>query len=279
MSTTRSLAHAGLDLAYDYAPGPKMPVILLHGGGQNRHSWGAMFRKLEERGHEVISLDHRGHGDSSWADGHYSLHDYATDVDALVAEIGRPCLIVGASLGGLTGLLVSIMRPDAVSGLVLVDITTRPNSDGTDKILGFMNAHIDGFADLDDAVDAVGRYLSHRPKPPDRDGLRRNLRQGADGRWRWHWDPRIMASVDRNRREFKDLEDAARQISVPVLIVRGEKSDVVTDDDVTHFLSLVPHADVGVVEGAHHMVAGDRNDSFADVIMTYLDDHASWFAE
>ena len=59
---------------------------------------------------------------------------------------------------------------------------------------------------------------------------------------------------------------------MPVLLVRGEHSDVVSGDDIDHFRQLVPQTTVAVVVGAHHMVAGDRNDAFADVIAGYLDD-------
>ena len=130
-TTTRTLVNGGIRLVYDHAPGERTPVVLLHGGGQNRHSWGALFRRLERSGHEVASLDHRGHGDSDWTVGGYRLVDYASDVEALLGTIGRPSVIVGASLGGLAGLHAAAKRPDLVAGLVIVDITTRPQNTGT----------------------------------------------------------------------------------------------------------------------------------------------------
>ena len=246
--------------------------MLLHGGGQNRHSWGALFRRLERSGHEVASLDHRGHGDSDWTVGGYRLVDYASDVEALLGTLGRPSVIVGASLGGLAGLHAAARRADLVAGLVIVDITTRPQNIGTTRIIAFMQAHADGFEDIDHAVVAVGEYLSHRERPPDRDGLKRNLREGPDGRWRWHWDPRILDDSSQSSYDRDVLDAAARRLQMPVLLVRGEHSDVVSGDDIDHFRQLVPQTTVAVVGGAHHMVAGDRNDTFAGVIADYLDD-------
>jgi non-heme chloroperoxidase len=139
-----------------------------------------------------------------------------------------------------------------------------------------MEAHLDGFDSLDHAVDAVGRYLSHRDKVPDREGLRRNLHRGDDGRWRWRWDPRILRIPIDIQIGGRTMDAAARRIRVPVLLVRGEHSDVVADDDVVYFRSLVPQTDVAAVPGAHHMVSGDRNDAFAEVIVSYLDRHHSF---
>ena len=257
---------------YDHAPGELTPVVLLHGGGQNRHSWGALFRRLEGSGHEVVSMDLRGHGDSDWTLDGYRLVDYGTDVETLLRTIDRPSVIVGASMGGLAGLHAAARRPDLVAGLVLVDITTRPRNTGTDRILEFMQAHAEGFEDIDHAVVAVGAYLSHRERPPDREGLSRNLRQGPDGRWRWHWDPRILDDSSQSSYDRDVLDAAARTLRMPVLLVRGEHSDVVSTEDIEHFCELVPQTTVAVVAGAHHMVAGDRNDAFADVIAGYLDD-------
>ena len=271
-STTCSLVNGGVQLVYDHAPGDLVPVILLHGGGQNRRSWGALFRRLHEAGHEVMSMDHRGHGDSDWTIDGYRLVDYGADVTALLDTVGRPSIVVGASLGGLAGLHAAAARPDLAAGLVLVDITTRPQNTGTERILAFMQAHRNGFQDLDHAVDAVASYLAHRDRSPDRDGLERNLRQGRDGRWRWQWDPRILDDRIQSDEDRHALEGAARGLRTPVLLVRGEHSDVVSDDDVTHFRELVPHLTFAVVDGAHHMVAGDRNDAFAAVILRCLDD-------
>src|ERR1700680_1885101 len=71
-----------LELVADVGGDPKAPpVVLLHGGGQTRHSWGGAMRALIAQGYYVINLDARGHGDSNWArDGNYSLDVLAADL-------------------------------------------------------------------------------------------------------------------------------------------------------------------------------------------------------
>jgi pimeloyl-ACP methyl ester carboxylesterase len=60
-------------------------------------------------------------------------------------------------------------------------------------------------------------------------------------------------------------------LRLPVLLVRGARSELVTDAHVEEFLSLVPQAEYADVKGAGHMVAGDRNDAFADAVVSFLE--------
>src|SRR5262249_42079874 len=154
-------------------------------------------------------------------------------------------------------------RGAAFAALVLVDITPRVDMEGVKKVQAFMHAHAsDGFGSIDEAAAAVAAYLPHRRPPRSTEGLKRNLRLHPDGRWRWHWDPRFLnsrRSVDIEQREA-ELSAAARRLTMPTLLVRGSSSELVHRNHAREFLDLVPHARFVDVSGAHHMVAGDRND-------------------
>lgn len=250
------------------------PVLLLHGGGQTRHAWSDTARLLAASGLRAIALDHRGHGDSEWvADGDYSFHAIAADIAAVLRSLGRPTVLVGASLGGIGSMLAAgEMVPGLVRAVILVDVGLSMNRAGVARILEFMSAHPDGFADLQEAADAVAAYLPHRERPRDPSGLIKNLRESADGRLRWHWDPRMLdhASESGHIAEFADVERAAARIAVPVLLVRGGLSDVMDETSVRHTLEVIPRADYVNVADADHMVAGDRNDAFTAAVIDYL---------
>ena len=259
-------------------------ALFLHGGGQTRHAWGGTAQRLAGRGWRCISLDQRGHGDSDWsAAGAYRFVDYAADARAvatvLEAESGEKPVAVGASLGGLSSLLAQgdgTTNEPCFRALILVDIVPQMDPRGVEKIQGFMRAHArEGFADIAEAADAVARYLPHRPRPKSLDGLRKNLRLSPDGRWRWHWDPRFLegeTSVNAQWREAEALlHRCVSALSVPVLLVRGGASELVTPEAAQAFLDLAPHADYVDVEEARHMVAGDRNDVFSNAVETFLD--------
>jgi non-heme chloroperoxidase len=252
------------------------PVVLLPGGGQTRHAWGDTARVLGEHGRYALSCDLRGHGDSEWPpDADYSTEAFVGDLEAVVRALGRAPAIVGASLGGITGLLgIGESEVRVASALVLVDVAPRTEVEGITRIVDFMMGNLDGFGSLEEAADAVASYVPHRPRPPSLEGLRKNLRLGEDGRYRWHWDPRFMTSDRRPMatRTPERLENAARRLRVPTLLVRGRMSDVVSLDGARHFLELVPHARFVDVSGAGHMVAGDENDVFTDAVVRFLEE-------
>jgi pimeloyl-ACP methyl ester carboxylesterase len=285
----------GLELAADaYGPGKGPPVLLFPGGGQTRHSWDGTARLLGDKGWQATTVDMRGHGDSDWAgDGDYSLDAFAADVrviaQATAAAHHRAPALVGASLGGISSLIAIAERdpgaadniPDdadqpVASALVLVDVAPRLEPEGVARIGAFMLDHLDGFASLDEVADAVAAYNPHRPRPSDLSGLRKNVRQHEDGRWYWHWDPGFMTPgrIDEPRsiRNEERLEDAARALTLPVLLVRGRQSDVLSEAGARALQALVPHARSVDVAGAGHMVAGDRNDVFNDAVVAFLEE-------
>ena len=261
------------------------PVLLLHGGGQTRHAWHKTGDLIARLGRTAYAVDQRGHGDSEWVeDGAYNFADFAADArvlaDTLAERSGVRPVAVGASLGGIAALLAEggPQRPKTggvFSALVLVDITPRVDLDGVAKVQGFMRAHAkEGFASIAEAADAVAAYLPHRPRPRSHEGLKKNLRLHPDGRWRWHWDPRFLEGNRRIGAGSEEVEralvSAAKRVTIPALLVRGASSELVQEEHAKDFLKLVPHASYIDVSGARHMVAGDRNDQFANAIEGFL---------
>lgn len=267
---------AGLKLAADVAGHPEhQPVVMLHGGGQTRHSWGELTRTLAGNGYRAMTVDMRGHGESDWCpEGDYSLDRFVEDVHGILSDLERPPVLIGASLGGISSLLaVGEATHLPIDGLVLVDIVPRMEPEGVQRIRQFMSAHIGGFDSYEEVVEAVNAYMPHRKaKPRSSEGLRKNLRVGEDDRLYWHWDPAFI-SGDRTPgsvRNVERLRDAARRIDVPTLLVRGKMSDVVSEEGVKDFLQLIPGARAVDVSGAGHMVSGDQNDVFNDAILEFL---------
>lgn len=268
----------GISLVADVGGDPSAaPVILLHGGGQTRHSWRGVMHELLSRGYHVINLDARGHGDSDWSpDGIYSLEALAADLRSVVATLSAPPALVGASMGGATSLYaVGMSTGPFASALVLVDIVPQLDPDGAKKIMSFMSANTYGFATLEEAADAVAAYNPHRPRPRDTAGLMKNLRRRADGRLHWHWDPRLLDAPQRPEPPvFADqLHHAAKHVRIPTLLVRGLKSDLVSDAGIAELRHYLPHLEVYDVAGAGHMVAGDKNDAFNDGVLGFLRRH------
>ena len=248
-------------------------ILMLHGGGQNRFSWKNTGQILADDGFHVVALDSRGHGDSDRApDADYAVEALTADVMQVLDAIGRPTALIGASMGGLTGILVAHRAgPDRVTQLVLVDVVPRFEKNGSARIRDFMFSGIDGFDSLEQAADAVATYLPHRTRPRSPEGLKKNLRL-RDGRWYWHWDPAFMTKPgDDPELRTEKFEEAATSLTIPVLLIRGKLSDVVSPEGVEHFLTQVPRAEFVELSNAGHTAAGDDNDAFSEVVVAFVE--------
>lgn len=272
-ATRRWVAAPGLTLVGDvHGPGRGRPVILLHGGGQTRHAWRDAGATLAADGFRAVAYDARGHGESSWSpDGSYDDEAYVRDLVAVASDVGitRAPVLIGASLGGLTSLAATATNALCPAALVLVDVVPRVDPAGLDRIQTFMASHQDGFETLEDVAAALAAYQPHRNRGPRPEGLAKVVRRGADGRYHWHWDPRLSQPRDPVVLQSR-YDEYARAVTVPTLVLRGGSSDVVLESGLRHFQELVPHAEVAEVEGAAHMVAGDDNDAFVAAVSEFL---------
>ncbi|WP_311238685.1 MULTISPECIES: alpha/beta hydrolase [unclassified Xanthomonas] len=275
-TATMSRVSAGdVELAVSVRGAQHAPTVLLaHGFGQTRHAWEATATVLAQAGYRALSYDARGHGDSGFneADLPYSPTQFTDDLIVLAGEQPEPPVLVAASMGGLFGLLAEARWPGLFRAIVLADITPRWDTTGVERILRFMTAHPDGFASLDAAADAIAAYLPHRPRKTAHQ-LQALLRQRADGRWHWHWDPRLVEELAGQDAQLQQhaLVEAAAQVRCPMLLISGGRSDLVTPDNITEFLSIAPHAQHVQLADATHMLAGDDNTTFTATVLHYLD--------
>lgn len=250
----------------------KPTILMLHGGGQNRHSWKNTGQILADAGFHVVALDSRGHGDSDRSPtANYSLETLTGDTLQVIFQIGRPVALIGASMGGLTSLPVAHEAgPELVTKLVLVDVVPRFEKSGSARIRDFMFSGIDGFTSLEEAADAVAAYLPHRARPRSVEGLKKNLRL-RDGKWFWHWDPAFLTAPDDDPFERAEmLEHAAINLEIPILLIRGKLSDVVSTEGVQDFLQKVPTAQFVELSDAGHTAAGDDNDAFTEAVVQFV---------
>lgn len=248
-------------------------LIYAHGFGQTRHAWARTGAALAHSGYAGLSYDARGHGDSqrNAADLPYTGEQFADDLIIVAGDQTQAPVLIGASMGGLFGLIAEARWPGLFQAMVLVDITPRWEAAGLQRILGFMTAFPQGFDSLEHASDTIAAYLPHRRSRKSPEELRELLRCGEDGRWRWHWDPRLIDELARDSAQHQDgIAEAARKVRCPLLLISGGRSDLVSAETVEEFRMLAPHAHHVHLPQATHMVAGDDNDTFTTTVLEYL---------
>nr|WP_246189328.1 alpha/beta hydrolase [Pseudoxanthomonas kalamensis] len=266
-----SLAVSRFDTPAALQSGPAL--LFAHGFGQTRHAWQRSAQQLARLGYPGLTYDARGHGGSGCnpAGLAYAGEQFTDDLIVLAGEQPQPPVLVGASMGGLFGLLAEARWPGLFRAMVLVDITPRWEAAGLERILAFITAFPQGFDSLEHASEVIAAYLPQRRTRKSAEELREILRQNAEGRWNWHWDPRLVDDLVRDcARHQDDIAEAAHTIRCPLLLISGGRSDLGSARTVEEFRTLAPHAQHAHLPDATHMLAGDDNDSFTSTVRDYL---------
>ena len=247
------------------------PLLFLHGGGINAHTWDVVCLTLRERYH-CIALDQRGHGDSEWSPAiDYGVATQVGDVEGFIEKLGlaNPVL-VGQSMGGLNSIAYAIRHSAKMKGLVVVDVGPEINSTGTQRIREFSSTP--ELESLEAFLERAVKFNPIRDPRVLRRSLFYNLRQLPTGKWSLKHDQR-RASDDSWRIAAEQRERILRdvsKISCPTLIVRGGKSDVLSDDAAERFAHMLPHARWVRVENAGHNVQGDNPRGLLDAMNAFL---------
>lgn len=236
------------------------PIVFLHGGGLNAHTWDLVCAALRT-GRHCLALDQRGHGESEWSPHmDYSTESHAADLDAFVNALALDrFVLVGMSLGGVNALAWAGRHSRRLAGLVVVDVGPEIRTEGVKKIAAFTSEA----TPLESVDHFIERALAFNPRR-NRDLLRRsllhNLRRMPDGRWMWKYDQRHRGKADpeayERRRQL--LWSAVDTIECPTLVVRGGQSDVFHDEDAERLAGRLQHGRWVRIEGAGHTVQGDN---------------------
>lgn len=236
------------------------PIIFLHGGGLNAHTWDLVCLMLRHDYH-CLALDQRGHGDSEWeptAD--YSFESQIKDVEGFVEKLGlvRP-LVVGHSMGGFAAMGYAMRHAKTMAGLVLCDVGPELDMAGGKRIRDFISQD----RELDSVEAFVERAMAFNPmRNPAllRRSLLHNLRRLPNGKWTWKHDPnRMSPDIMKERGDrAKEILDAIHHITCPTLVLRGDRSDVFSDANAKKFAEALPHGRWVKVANSGHTIQGDN---------------------
>lgn len=250
---------------------PGRPVILmLHGGGQQAHSWDFVSLPLSEHYH-ILALDQRGHGDSDWAaDGDYSIEAHQSDIDGFVAALGLQGFhLIGHSMGGRNSYVWASRNPGMLRSLVIVDTGPVAQARGRNRI--------QNFRELPDELDSFEEFAARvqeytgRTREQTLGALQYSIRQRPDGKWSWKYD-QLLRTPGRQGPAWSEeqLWAAVRKIDCPTLVTRGGDSDIFAEETMRQMQQAIPDCAIVTIPDAGHLVAGDNPADFLAAVRDFL---------
>jgi pimeloyl-ACP methyl ester carboxylesterase len=248
-------------------------IVLLHGGHQSAHSWDLVSLHLAAR-YRVLALDQRGHGDSEWArDVTYSNHEMSLDAEAFIVASGldRP-IVIGHSMGGRNTMLLLRRNPSIAGAAVIVDVGPELSDKGRAAIAGFVQGNQE-FDDLEHFVRNVRQYDPYRSREHIERTVKYNMLERADGKYVSKCDsnPRRLGIVRASGPlENITLDDAAG-FDLPVLLVRGENSNILAPDAAERFAAALPIGTLVTVPDCGHNVHGQNTKGFIAALDGFLE--------
>ena len=247
------------------------PLVMLHGVTGHARTWDEEAAALAAR-YRVLALDQRGHGDSDPSpNADYTVATLSADVTAFVDTLGLPRFsLVGLSMGGRVAIAFAGQAPRRVDRLVIVDIGPEISEAGLIRVGTLMARSPELFTSLEHAL-AFHRVtnplyteamLSHRVE---------HGTKPTDGGLTWKYDRGLRDAVRAGTwRDPIDLWPLWRDISCPILLVRGADSDVLSAEIAKRMLDENPNTHFAEVPGAGHTVPGDQPAAFRTLLNAFL---------
>jgi pimeloyl-ACP methyl ester carboxylesterase len=253
-----------------------VPVLCLPGLTRNSRDFVALAEHWQEQ-REVMTADLRGRGRSEWDDdpSHYRLPTYVEDVWSLLASRSLDrVMVVGSSLGGLMGMVLASMRPAAITGIVLNDAGPELDPKGLRRIAGYAGKLPPVSSWAEAAAQTKSVYSIALPGLTDADWLayaRRGYRENADGIPAPDLDPKISQALEAPPVATVDMWPLyARIKAVPMLVIRGASSDILSAATVARMIHEKPDLEHITVANRGHAPLLDEPECLA-AIDAFLD--------
>jgi pimeloyl-ACP methyl ester carboxylesterase len=257
-----------------------VPLVLLHGGGNEAHLWDD-FAPCVAPHYRVLAVDQRGHGDSDWdPQGRYDSDAMADDLEQVLAAFGIDrFVLIGFSMGGRAGMVFAGRHPERLAGLVLVDIGPELDARGRMRIGQEMTENrAPVFASIEEYARLLARNYPAGGAEAIQRMARHGLRQRADGRFELKSDPKLRSErgdpatyAQAEAALAQRMWDALAKLPCPTLVVRGAASDILSPEVADRMVDeVLQKGRLAVVPRAAHSVATDNPKGFEEAVAAFV---------
>jgi pimeloyl-ACP methyl ester carboxylesterase len=243
-------------------PGPGPTTLLLHGIGNYGRYWDLFADAVAGR-LALIAPDARGHGESGRPSDGYAPADFAADALAVLDAVRiERAVVVGHSMGGLHSITLAARHPERVRGLVIVDASPDPLPEGAGRARRLLKGRPARFRDRDEAHAYLERTSPGYAAAVYENRLAFAFRE-EDGGLVWRSDPAALERIMTGRMPTEDRWDALASIACPTLVVRGTRSNVLSEEVAHEMVQSLADGRLMEVEAGHN-VPLDRPRELAD---------------
>ena len=243
----------------------KNKIIILHGFLGSLDNWITFSKKISENNFEVHLLDQRNHGKSF----HSNEFNYELMVKDLYEYISKfninSVSIIGHSMGGKTAMLFSLIYPDLVEKLIIVDILPVSYNKSYDLIFdSLLNINLK-------QIKSRNEFNLHLKKYFDDDGfilfLSKNLKRSLDGSFEYKSNIKVL------QKTYSNVISSIyyhKEYVKEVLFIKGENSDYIDSENLKITSKLFPKYKLAEIKNAGHWIHHDNPDEFFSICLNYL---------
>ncbi|MBS0336753.1 MAG: alpha/beta hydrolase [Proteobacteria bacterium] len=251
------------------------PLLLVHGASYFSYDWIDVAAAIATD-REVVAMDMRGFGDSSWSPSKdYAVATMGGDIAALATHLGWDKFIpVGHSMGGRGVAWCAANHPSRVSAAVLVDYSPDNAPAGAKRTTERVGRQPDVFASVEAAMQYHGVDPASESGKAKRARYEAFLRPAANGlqlKRDLHFRDQFKRTLETGVKASLgiDMWQVLREITCPTLVVRGAQSDMFAPETVPKVKEANPHFEIVEIDGGHN-VAGDNPAGFVATVRAFL---------
>ena len=253
----------------EWNPHGRRTLVCLHGNSANAWWWQPMTEAMGELDFRILALDLRGHGESDWVHPPaYLPTDYAEDVARFLRGMAlADPVVIGHSMGGVCALALVVNYPNLVRATVVVDVAVTSSQRRNRYLQRLRALPTVTYPDLETAKARFRLMPNEGTIAATTIAMigEKSIGRTDNGRYTMKFDRESFFGGD-----GLNVVDAIRSVRIPLLLVRGERSRIMTAEAAERAATSNSCVRLVTVAGVHHHLLLERPDSLASTVQEFV---------